>query len=148
MNDGYMAIALVVVAFPVLFVGFWCLVCCLIARIGGWRELAREFPGDDPPGAEIDRIGWISMRIGFFGNYRSAVNVRVFHAGLHLRPILVFQACHPPVFIPWPSISRWEHSPGLWSRTAFTAGNLRLTVFGHAGERLTQHLPASQRPFQ
>jgi hypothetical protein len=95
--------------FLLLFIPGFFLLLALIARFGGWRELARRYPGDRAPRQERwawweGRRGWwglTSIRMRWFAGYNSCVLWRADDEALHLRIVPPFNLFHPPLAIPW-----------------------------------------------
>jgi hypothetical protein len=97
---------------------FWAL-----ARIGGWRELARHHPGVSASAMRDGRWGWwegnrrnwwslTSIRLRWFVGYNGCVLWRADDTYLHLRIMPPFNIFHPPVSIPWSEVevqhvTRW-----------------------------------------
>jgi hypothetical protein len=77
---------------------FWCVVCTLIALVGGWHALARHYRAVEMP--EGKRF-W--MQSGQFGwvNYGNCLNLRVAAEGLYVAMLPMFRVGHPSLLIPW-----------------------------------------------
>jgi hypothetical protein len=111
--------ALVIIAAPFGFVGFWMGVCWLLGAASGWRGLARRWRTREeaPIGAE-----WVSGMLGLI-SYNGVLSVGVAEDGLDLRVMLLFRAGQPPLRIPWSEIRVEGESPGLFgSRTRLRLG--------------------------
>jgi hypothetical protein len=93
---------LIAVVAPVLFALYWCLICVMIARLGGWSRLARDYALTTPPPQAILRGQ--SLRMGFF-SYNRSVRMAAGDAGLYLATFPLFRAGHPPLLLPWSAVS-------------------------------------------
>jgi hypothetical protein len=93
-------IAVIVIAAPLVFVGFWMGVCWLLALVGGWRALAGRYRVDGEPRAPTRRT------FGMLGlvSYNGVLDVAASNSGLDLRVMSLFRAGHPPLRIPWTDI--------------------------------------------
>jgi hypothetical protein len=89
--------------FPIFFVGVWLLVALFISRVGGWSTLAEYYRADQPFFGTLFRFQAASFRAG--SNYNGCLNFGANGEGLYLRPMLLFRAFHPPLFIPWSEVS-------------------------------------------
>lgn len=97
------AITLLAIAgFAIGFPLFWMAIVSLIARVGGWSELAKRFGSDAP--AEGDLFTWCSARLRMFCNYSNCLRVTVSDAGIHIRTLIFFKVGHRPLFIPWQAV--------------------------------------------
>lgn len=96
---------LILIIFPIAFVGMWLLITLVLSRLG-WHKLVRSFPNEAPPkeGTIISGIG------GRFSvvNYNGTLEMYPSSEGFHLQPIKLFKAFHPTVFIPWTAVSKVE----------------------------------------
>ena len=88
--------------FPVLFVALWCLVGFLLAWIGGWAVLARQYPAR--PGVDGRRFSFRSARLGGV-SYGGCLILTVNAAGLRIAALPLFRSGHPPLFIPWGDVA-------------------------------------------
>jgi hypothetical protein len=95
--------------FLLLIVAGFVLLLALIARFGGWRELARRYPADTALRQERwawweGRRGWwglTSIRLRWFAGYNGCILWRADDEVLHLRIVPPFNLFHPPLAIPW-----------------------------------------------
>ena len=94
----YALFTLAAVAFLLFFIGLWCGVCLLLARIGGWSALAIRFRAVEEPAGE--KFRFCSVKIGM-ALYRSAVTAIKSETGLHLSLIALLRVGHSPILIPW-----------------------------------------------
>jgi hypothetical protein len=111
--------ALVIIAAPFVFVGFWMGVCWLLGTASGWRRLGRRWRTSEPAplGSE-----WVLGMLGLV-SYNGVLSVGVAEDGLDLRVMLLFRAGQPPLRIPWSEIRVEGESPGLFvSRTRVRLG--------------------------
>ncbi len=120
-------IALIVPGFFISFALFWSMVVFLIARIGGWASLARQYPATTPPSGKS--FQWRSARFGYLGSYRNTLEVTLSPAGLYMRPVIFFRMGHDPVLIPWNAIADADRSD------QFFVSALRLSIRdGNSGD--------------
>lgn len=123
MNDPQPFPVWIFVLFPLFFAAVWLLVAAILATVGGWAELARQYrdPGHDFRGNIVQLPGSsLSMRRGrmpFPANYKHCVTLTLPGTGLHLRVMSVFRFRHPPLFIPWGQMERVEPGSILRWRT-------------------------------
>jgi hypothetical protein len=85
--------------FPVCFILLWLLVGAIIARLGGWRELAQYY--QDPNQFSGERRLMQSARMRRGTNYNGCLNISINDQGLRIETIILFRFSHPPLFIPW-----------------------------------------------
>ncbi|MCB9779602.1 MAG: hypothetical protein H6742_13645 [Alphaproteobacteria bacterium] len=99
-----------IVAFPIVFIGMWSLVCVLLGAFSGWQRLAKRYGTDaEAPGNDE---GWCSGRLGLV-SYRNTLVPAATPAGLDLRTPLMFRPGHPPLCIPWDHIAEEGDAFGL-----------------------------------
>ena len=92
----------VVIVFLVVFPLFWSAIVYLIARLGGWSDLAKQYALQEPYSGTTFQMQ--SVTIGILGNYRSVVTIGANDVGLYLNPLVVYRPGHPPLLIPWDDI--------------------------------------------
>lgn len=97
--------------FPGFFVGMWCFVSVLLARMGGWHRLGEKFRAFGPASGTRHRMQ--SIRLGLV-NYNSCLTIHVSDEGLHLATMLPFRLAHPPLFIPWAELQKPVAKKSLW----------------------------------
>lgn len=101
----------IVVLFPILFVGMWYVVGLLVYSISGWARLAESFAaGGEPTGRRF------FMQYGVVGNiyYRSVLTIHTAPNGFYLSVWLPFRIGHPPLFIPWQEVRNATTYPFWW----------------------------------
>jgi hypothetical protein len=135
--------------FAGFFVTLWLGVVALIAGVGGWRQLARDYP---EAGATSDTAAkYRGTSIGFgsgpisLGSYRNAVTVTVAATGFELRTMVLFRFRHPPIAIPWDAVRRYQAGSTFgqqWLDCEIANGQ-RLRVFGRAATALASALAAA-----
>jgi hypothetical protein len=91
--------------FAVVFPLFWSAICLVIARVGGWSQVASEYrQGDAPDGArwrfQSGQFGW--------ANYNNCLTVGAGARGIHFGVFFLFRPGHPPFEVPWEEISVTE----------------------------------------
>jgi len=82
----------------VLFLG-WIILCFFLARVGGWRQLARRYRSRER--FEGKRILMQTLRMRWMVSYGNSVHFGANARGLHISMFLFFRPFHPPLFIPW-----------------------------------------------
>jgi hypothetical protein len=90
------------VAFPMI----WAMAAVLVARLGGWARLGREYPAQPQNGGR--RFRFQSGRMRFWTGYGSCLMIGSDPLGLHLAVLFIFRPGHPPLFIPWSEVSVCE----------------------------------------
>lgn len=143
-------LALILIAFPVVFIGMWSLVLTILSAASGWKKIAARFPGQRTPegtlhGMVTGLCGWVS--------YRNCLKVHVSPDGLHIVPWKIFGLGHPPLFIPWEEMHHAKTSILLFrTSVAFaigepSVGKMTLPKKLFAGQRLlVDGQPISEEP--
>ena len=93
-----------IVLFPLpLFV----VVVFIISRISGWGRLAEDFKSSVTPSniPSTDQFSWVSARLRFWMRYNSVLILKLTEEGIHLSVFFLVRIGHPPLFIPWRSVS-------------------------------------------
>jgi hypothetical protein len=144
--SGVSAITITIAGFLVGFPLLWFAIVHLLARLGGWTRLAREFTAEGRRQGE--RFSWRSGGIGRFVHYNHCLDVAISHAGIALHPVLPFRPGHAPLLIPWSSV---EHvATGRWlfqvstTLTVRTSGGrtAKITLTGaDIAQSLARHAP-------
>jgi hypothetical protein len=88
-------------AFPLFFAIMWLGILHLVAWMGGWTLLARDFADDGSHTEKSVRSKW--MQSGSFGlmNYGSCLNIGIYEVGVRIAVLWPFRPGHAPLFIPW-----------------------------------------------
>ncbi len=102
----------------IYFLLVWFAVLWLVAQIGGWQELSKQYPLGE---LDTDEITWKGWQYGRFNNamwYKGCLWVGISSAGLFLKtgPDLLFRFAHPPLFIPWNRITVGQPYRFLWRK--------------------------------
>ena len=135
--------------FAGFFVTLWLGVVALIAAVGGWRELARDYP--DAGVAAGTAVKYRGASIGFgsgpisLGSYRNAVTVTIAATGFELRTMALFRFRHPPIAVPWDAVRQYQEGTTFgqgWVNLEIANGQ-RLRVFGRAATALASALAAA-----
>jgi len=92
---------LAVLLFPPLFIGMWVGIISLLARVGGWSRLAREYPV--PGEVRGESLYWRSARMGVV-NYSGCLNLTANETGMLLAVSRLFSVGHAAFFVPWGEI--------------------------------------------
>ena len=85
-----------------LFITIWVAVSLILAFVGGWRSLAREYRAPHPvPDSE-----WTERRALFSGRarYKNVLRLSANNAGIYLSVAFPFRIGHPPLFFPWEDV--------------------------------------------
>lgn len=122
------------------FVAAWFLVSGLLAHLGGWAGLARDFAAEAPDSGERYRFQSGSVGHRFFPvHYRGCLFLTLAQEGLHLSVLFLFRFQTPPLLIPWRAIeSMTEERPFFTRYTVITLRGRwqRITLRGDVGERV------------
>lgn len=107
--------ALLIPVFLLAFTVFWFLIIALLARLGGWDNLASQYSASSTPASRIH-----SFQSGRFGivNYSNCLGISCGASGLYLSVLLPFRFHHPPLQIPWADIRITDSQAGLFGTTA------------------------------
>lgn len=100
------AVLLVVAAFLVIIPASWLAIIYGMARLSGWLELARLYPGPDRIAGEVHRFA--SARFRMFVGYNRNLTITLSPEGLHIRPMILFRLRHAPLLIPWTAVTELE----------------------------------------
>lgn len=140
-EPGPLALILILLAFPLVFVGFWSAVCVMLSVVGGWSRLARRFATDQPQPAGAQ--GSLGAMVGFVSYRGGVLEAGAAPDGLDLRVMTLFRPGHRPLRIPWEQVEvqgegsflfgRWTRlrlggeatlriDSGLWAQLANRAG--------------------------
>jgi hypothetical protein len=127
--------------FPTLVVG-WVVITGLLAHVGGWASLARDFRSDEPPSGERFRFASGSVGNRFMPvNYGGCLFVSINELGFHLSLLLPFRFQSPPLFIPWRAVESVKEEQILFSKYAVVRirGHWpQISLRGRAADRLQQ----------
>lgn len=112
-EPGPLALVLILLAFPVVFIGFWSAVCALLAFVGGWRGLAGRFrtETEQPHSAETPTGAMLGVV-----SYKSVLEVAFAEDGLDLRVMMMFRPGHPPLRIPWDQVEYQGEAASLFRK--------------------------------
>ncbi len=94
---------IIIVAFPIVFIGMWLFVTFILSKIG-WAKLLTHYEHASS-NFDGDEIGTAGGRINGV-NYNGILELKANHHGLHIVPIKIFSYFHPPVMIPWGDIRK------------------------------------------
>jgi hypothetical protein len=122
----------------------WFFVLSLIARLGGWSELADRYAFEanfDGPrrglqSLSLERIKLMPM------SYNNVVTVGADVRGLYLAMFVLFRPFHPPVLIPWADIAAEERKALLLTRIDLRARgepDVKITIAQGLAEWLAQN---------
>jgi hypothetical protein len=90
------------------FVVLWCLLCLVVATVGGWLVLSKTYRMAGP----FSGRKWRFRRVIFRGfvSYFHTITVGASTEGLFLAVLLPLRFCHPPLLIPWNVVYKKSHS--------------------------------------
>jgi hypothetical protein len=93
------------------FITMWCGISVVIARTGGWADLAVRYRLEGP----FRGRKWHFRSAGFgqWTSYGGVLTVGANSRGLYLAVMPLFRVGHPPLFIPWEDV-RKTASHRLW----------------------------------
>ena len=121
-----------------LFLALWLVASALLARMAGWRSLARQFAAADPPSGESFRF--VSASLGSVHwpiRYRHCLRVVVAEKGLYTALMFPFNFQSPALFLPWTAVESVSEKQ-LFSDRAVSlhlAGHWPVvTLFGPVGQ--------------
>ena len=137
-NEPAWAVPLFLGLFPV----GWCLILALLARVGGWSDLASRHRADSRPtaGETVYFLGGSSSSV----SYRNTLILTAAPEGVYLRNMFLFRPFHPPLRLPWAGVQALERrkqwlGPSLV--LVYEEGKTRLEVYLPA--RAWQHIRAA-----
>lgn len=116
----------IIAAWVVIFPLFWIFVVWLISLFSGWRALAQQYPATMPPqgktyGGQTAIVGW--------SRYRNVMTLITNPVGIYIKPMWIFGAGHPPLFIPWSEFSNPSPTVHRWAPlTRMDVGHPKLTT--------------------
>jgi hypothetical protein len=123
-------VPMLVLGFPLAFLGIWSFVCAILAAVSGYRSLApfridraKADEGERLRAPRLAMIGWVSYRGGI-------LSFRANRGGLTLRVPRIF-LFHPPIRVPWERIQEAEGDGLLGRRLSgsfLLDGRVRLRV--------------------
>ncbi len=99
------------------FIVFWCLICLLLAGVGGWMKLSRRFRAAAKP---TGPLRWMQRLLLNGTKYEGVVGIGVFPTGLYLSVLLPFRVGHPPLLIPWSEFGPFKTQKVFWLTTFVT----------------------------
>lgn len=131
-----------VVAFPLI----WTVTVVLIARIGGWAQLAREYPARTQLGDRRFRFQSGRMRLG--SGYGSCLMIGSDPAGLYLEVLFLFRPGHPALFIPWSDVTVRDDRKSIRGGVALGFSRVPEVPLVLAGKLVEQLADASSGAFR
>ncbi|MDJ0928532.1 MAG: hypothetical protein QNJ73_12915 [Gammaproteobacteria bacterium] len=91
--------------FLTLFIAFvWCAIMLLIARVGGWSQLAGYYRATGP--GPTQTWGFQSISLRYYTGYNGCITMGTDAAALHLSVWLPFRVGHPNLRIPWEDLHK------------------------------------------
>jgi hypothetical protein len=140
------AIAMVLFAIVSVLVG------STLSGAGGWRALARRYPGPGDTSPEPVRFRFASMRTsgGLIGSasFANCVTVEVGERGISLALLPGFRFRHPPIFLPWDAVEQCQTVEAYLHRVTLLTvrGGEALTFFGRLGTEVVRRAEAQGVP--
>ncbi|NJN71712.1 MAG: hypothetical protein HC799_02285 [Limnothrix sp. RL_2_0] len=126
-----------IIVFLIFFVSLWWLVLFLLTKLSGWDKLAERYGDRQPFQGQI--FHFCSAYIGPV-RYKSAIDIGISEAGIHLNPFIIFRLSYPPVLIPWHQISDFEEkSFWLMKYYVFNVGDSIITTIKVPSRVFTVH---------
>ncbi|NNB98912.1 hypothetical protein HJC10_18115 [Corallococcus exiguus] len=127
--------------FPVMFV----IVSYVLASMGGWRRLARDYRLDK--GGGFPCSSFTSGEVGGV-EYRGCLTVGGDTRGLYLAVLLPFRLGHPPLCIPWADVRDRVHERRFflhWDTFRVGTDGVELRIRSSALAPLDGYLPAARQ---
>jgi hypothetical protein len=110
--------------FIVLVALFFSTIQLSVSFLGGWREIARQFPARRQTASRS-----FSLQNGCVGefSYKACLSVHTSVEGISVGILFPFRLGHPPFFIPWSAIHNVVTLESFWSRSVrFDIGNPKI----------------------
>lgn len=92
---------IIVLVFPVFFIGMWTFVCLIISSVSGWRDMTTRYRCPEGLQGTPLASGWANM-VGV-ASYRGVLRFEATPQGLIARVSRLFPL-HPALLIPWGAI--------------------------------------------
>lgn len=141
---------------PILFIGFWLLLCYWFSETTGWRYLAQKYP--KPAGISSETMHFQSLRMQQAdlpingGGYNGVVTIGLGQDGMSLSTTLpLFRFAHPPIFVPWQDmtmqvINRGGFWPLTFVKISFAKSDIAIYISSSLAEkvRTVSNLPILQ----
>mgnify|MGYP001793864918 CR=1 FL=1 len=97
--------ALLVLLTIAVFPAFWCLVVFLIAKLGGWQQLAEAYRIEQYPTGRSRRRGGLQTIYLNKSRYKGSVTIDYDEYGLYMQTMILFRIGHPLLYIPWEDVT-------------------------------------------
>ncbi|HPQ55115.1 MAG TPA: hypothetical protein PK253_17830 [Spirochaetota bacterium] len=123
---------------------FWNAVVGLIAFVGGWHALAKQYPDSAMKGPETASFSFQSVRFGFFSSYNGVIRVTAYAEGFSIRPIFLYAFMHRPIFFPWSSITGTGQGKFILPYVTISIGKKNLMIFGKSAAHINEQLALHQ----
>ncbi len=124
-ENSALFVALILLAFPVLFAAIWTGVLGITSRMSGWHRLAKHYRYKDEP-----ILSWMHRGGGGvhcdalpFAGMRGRLGVGVATTGIMIKPPTIIRPFHPALFLPFSKI----HSEAERSFLKLNFTTLRMT---------------------
>jgi hypothetical protein len=88
---------------PVAIVALFAVILATISRLGGWHQLAENYPAQTMPRGR--QFGMQSVQLRRWAGYNNCVHFAADESGLWLWCMWPFTFQHPQLYFPWSEIS-------------------------------------------
>lgn len=127
--------------FP-FFIGMWVGISFLLAQIGGWANLGAIYRTEKLLPNQVFNFvsGWTRWGV----SYRSCLTVGADTDGIYCKPLFLFRAFHPPLFIPWSDISFKENQVWFMQAVRFDIAKtpgIHISLWRKTGIKLLEVMP-------
>ena len=127
---------IIIVGFPIFFIGMWTFVCFIISMVSGWRGMAAHYRCPEGLQGTSLSSGWANM-VGV-ASYRGVLRFEATSQGLIARVSRLFPL-HPALLLPWGAL-RLQIGGGVFhagemhvaNGSTFRLNNDALTSIGQA----------------
>jgi len=136
----YQIVLLILIVFPIAFIGLWSFALWILSHVGGWQALAKQYRTTRKPSGNC--FNSESIRLGLV-NYNFIGQLCSTPEGLHLSVWSIFKIGHPPLLIPWSELHNPQPVQFLWQKTIrFDIGSPKITTIS-LSEKVYKAFPRS-----
>lgn len=129
--------------FAIVFPLFWCSICWMLARVGGWYRWAEAYP--DSKGHSGTRKGMVSASFPYC-RYNGTLVLSADSEALTLSQILPFRFGHHPVRLPWSELTVTKDRSWFSDRVTLEAEKvpgLKMTMYRSTYDSVSQGIEAA-----
>ena len=120
-----------VLLFSVGFFLYWNFLIMMIAILGGWTKLSKEYNGEDINEISNEVFYFQSLKLGYFISYGSCLTITFYENGFTMKPFFLFSFFHKPILIKYNQLDSFEIKSFLGFKYAVAYLNgKRLTFSG------------------